>query len=315
MMEANENDNSKSNKKNIPISSLKNNKFKNLTAEQIIKKYEDVLFSREKQFYELSNEIGKLTQKIQFLVQKKEKSKYNNTILKDIYSKDDELLKQELSNKEIAFMKLTDLEHKYDDLQNKIDDVINKQNALADSTQREKEKMIQDKEIYENAYLNLIFCLIRSEYYAEALETIEEFKENNNEISQYKSILDNYAIEVYLRLGDFEKALNLAKENLSNENQDEKGSFLSNSNNQVYNEITYRLALYINLIKINILNNNFKEAQKYIVSVLSLLNYPTEKELPPYVINIIVFYFLSIGKNEEAVQIIKFRRIPKFYNN
>ena len=187
--------------------------------------------------------------------------------------------------------------------------------------EEEKEKNItegnnnQYKEIYENAYLNLIFCLIRSEYYAEALETIEEFKENNNEISQYKSILDNYAIEVYLRLGDFEKALNLAKENLSNENQDEKGSFLSNSNNQVYNEITYRLALYINLIKINILNNNFKEAQKYIVSVLSLLNYPTEKELPPYVINIIVFYFLSIGKNEEAVQIIKFRRIPKFYNN
>ena len=146
MKETNEKDNSKSTKKNIPISSLKNNKFKNLTAEQIIKKYEDVLFSREKQFYELSNEIGKLTQKIQYLVQKKEKSKYNNEILNDIFSKKQQLLKQELSNKEIVFMKLTDLEHKYDDLQIKIDDVINKQNALADSTQREREKMIQDKE-------------------------------------------------------------------------------------------------------------------------------------------------------------------------
>ena len=148
MMEANENDNSKSNKKNIPISSLKNNKFKNLTAEQIIKKYEDVLFSREKQFYELSNEIGKLTQKIQFLVQKKEKSKYNNNILNDIFSKKQQLLKQELSNKEIVFMKLTDLEHKYDDLQNKIDDIINKQNALAESSMREKEKSNQDREEY-----------------------------------------------------------------------------------------------------------------------------------------------------------------------
>ena len=48
---------SNNSKRNITPSSLKNNKFKGMTAEQIIKKYEDVLFSREKQFYELSNEI------------------------------------------------------------------------------------------------------------------------------------------------------------------------------------------------------------------------------------------------------------------
>ena len=172
------------------------------------------------------------------------------------------------------------------------------------------------KDIYDSAYLNLIFCLIRNEYYSEAIDSIEEFRENTNSINKYKFILDNYTIEAYLKLGEFEKALNiLSKDNFSYENPDEKGTFFSNSNHQVYDEITYRLALYINLIKINILNNNFKEAEKFVVSVLNLLNYPTEKELPPYVINIIVFYFLSIGKNEEAVQIIKFRRIPKFYNN
>jgi len=156
----------------------------------------------------------------------------------------------------------------------------------------------------------------RNEFYSEAIETIEEFRENNNQKNKYKFILDNYLIEAYLKLGEFEKALNiLSKDNFSYENPEEKGAFFSNTNNQVYDEITYRLTLYINLIKINILNNNFKEAEKYVISVLSLLNYPTEKELPPYVINIIVFYFLSIGKNEEAVQIIKYRRIPKFYNN
>ena len=174
----------------------------------------------------------------------------------------------------------------------------------------------QYKEIYDSAYLNLIFCLIRNESYAEAIEAIEEFRENNNSLNKFKFVLDNYAIEAYLKLGEYEKALNiLSKDNFSCENPEEKGSFFSNSNNQVYDEITFRLALYINLIKINILNSNFKEAEKYVVSVLNLLNYPTEKELPPYIINIIVFYFLSIGKNEEAVQIIKFRRIPKFYNN
>ena len=53
--------NNESKKENIQ-SSLKSIKLKGLTSEQIIKKYESVLFSREKQFYELSNEITKLTQ-------------------------------------------------------------------------------------------------------------------------------------------------------------------------------------------------------------------------------------------------------------
>jgi tetratricopeptide (TPR) repeat protein len=174
----------------------------------------------------------------------------------------------------------------------------------------------QYNDIYELAYLNLIFCLLRTENYAECIEVIEEFRENNANLNKYKFILDNYSIEAYLKLGEFDKALNiLSKENFSYENIDAKGAFFSNSNHQIYNEVTYRLALYINLIKINILNNNTQDAEKYIHSILSLLNYPTEKELPPYVINIIIFYFLSIGKNEQAVQVIKYRRIPKFYNN
>ena len=145
MEEQDKNENSKA-KRTANPSSIKINAFEGFTAEQIINKYEEVLLSRERQFFELSQEIGKLTEKIQHLVKKKEKSKYNNDILKDIFIKNEQLLKQELSNKEIAFMKLTNLEYKYDDLQNKIDDIINKQNALADSTQKEKERMNKDKE-------------------------------------------------------------------------------------------------------------------------------------------------------------------------
>ena len=174
----------------------------------------------------------------------------------------------------------------------------------------------QYNEIYELAYLNLIFCLLRNENYVESIEIIEEFRENNSNLNKYKFILDNYSIEAYLQLGEFDKAYNiLTKENFSYENIDAKGAFFSNSNHQVYNEVTYRLALYINMIKINLLNHNIPDAEKYINSILSLLNYPTEKELPPYVINIIIFYFLSIGKNEQAIQVIKYRKIPKFYSN
>ena len=175
-----ENDNSSENiKKATAPSSLKNNKFEGLTAEQIIKKYENVLFSREKQFFELSQEIGKLTQKVQNLVQRKEKSKYNNDILKDIFSKNEQRLKQELTNKEIVFMKLTLIEHKHDDLQNKIDDIIFKQNALADSTQKEKERMNQDKEEGKKLIDKDIFNVIKEENKINNTE-----KEINNEIKE-----------------------------------------------------------------------------------------------------------------------------------
>ena len=175
-----ENDNSSETLKRVTApSSLKNNKFEGLTAEQIIKKYEDVLFSREKQFFELSQEIGKLTQKVQNLVQRKEKSKYNNDILKDIFSKNEQRLKQELTNKEIVFMKLTLIEHKHDDLQNKIDDIIFKQNALADSTQKEKERMNQDKEEGKKLIDKDIFNVIKEENKINNTE-----KEINNEIKE-----------------------------------------------------------------------------------------------------------------------------------
>ena len=140
-------------KKEKSPSSLKNSKFKGLTPEQMIKKYEDVLFSREKQFYELSNEITKLTQTIQNLVEKKNKSKYNNDRLKEILENNEKSLKQELSNKELAFMKLATLEHKYDDLQNKIEDIINKQNALAES--KEKNESEENKKLIDKNLQNL----------------------------------------------------------------------------------------------------------------------------------------------------------------
>ena len=133
--------------KEIFKSSLKNDKFKGLTSEQIIRKYEDVLNSREKQFYDLSKERGKLSQKIQLLEEKRDKSKKNNDKLKEVLSKYDLKLKQELRNKELEFMKLTNLENKYDDIQNKIDYIINKQNALYESSKRKNNSNQNSEEI------------------------------------------------------------------------------------------------------------------------------------------------------------------------
>ena len=65
----------------IKQSSLKNSKFENMTAEQVIKKYEEVLTSREKQIYELSSEIGQINKKRIFI------SHFNNKSIFFKYAK------------------------------------------------------------------------------------------------------------------------------------------------------------------------------------------------------------------------------------
>ena len=54
-------------------SSLKQDKFKGLTSEEIIRKYDDVLYSREKQIKYMSKEIEKHNLTIKALKQKKRK--------------------------------------------------------------------------------------------------------------------------------------------------------------------------------------------------------------------------------------------------
>ena len=107
----------------INQSSLKNAKFENMTAEQVIKKYEEVLNSREKQIYELSAEIGQINKKTQKMKAKFENCKEQNTKLKNIFQKKEVLLKQELDNKELMFMQLTKKEKECDEIQKKIDDL------------------------------------------------------------------------------------------------------------------------------------------------------------------------------------------------
>ena len=104
-------------------SSLKNAKFENMTAEQVIKKYEEVLYSRERQIFELSSEIGQINKKIQKMKAKCDNNKEKNIKLKNILQKKEVLLKQELDNKELMFMQLTKKEKECDEIQQKIKDM------------------------------------------------------------------------------------------------------------------------------------------------------------------------------------------------
>ena len=227
---------------------MKNAKFKGLTSEQIIRKYEDVLNSREKQFYDLSKERGKLSQRIQLLEEKRDKSKKNNDKLKEVLSKYDLILKQELRNKELEFMKLTNLENKYDDLQNKIDYIINKQNALYESSKMKNSSNQNSEEIKKLIDKNP--PLIQEE---------NDFKDINNNIKQKEKINLN--------------------ENIKEENpiieKDENETKLLNEDNNINNNVS-NIVKEKNDVKENNENKN-KNENKHI-SARERLNKLKEKK-------------------------------------
>ena len=198
------------NKKPIQ-SSLKNIKFDELTAEQIVKKYEEVLNSREKQLFELSTEVGQVNQKLENLREKYEKSKLQNSQLKHILEKKEILLKQELDNKEIMFMQLTKKEKESDEFQEKINDFKKNKNNKVSTEKKEKKEQINDDKKKEK----------QTEKKENVNKDKEEDKKNekDNNISDPKSMAKE-KINQLTNKGEGMKKINVAE--MLKKNQEKK---------------------------------------------------------------------------------------------
>ena len=135
----------------IKTSSLKNEQLNTLTAEEIIKKYEKVLASRENQVSELSCEIGKVHQKLENLKNTHEDCIEKNKEYKNTLAEKGELLKKELNNKEILFMQLTHKEQECDEIKKKIDDYKKNEKEKKNDKKNDKknEKVIDEKKAEE----------------------------------------------------------------------------------------------------------------------------------------------------------------------
>ena len=197
-------------------SSLKNAKFENMTAEQVIKKYEDVLNSREKQVFELSAEIGQINKKLQKMKAKYENSQEKNMKLKNILEKKEALFKQELDNKELMFMQLTKKEKECDEIQQQINDLkqnkkiiknekninneINKENN--NKIKKEEEKKEKNDKDNKEADLKLLAKEkinqltnkgegMKKINFAELLKKKQEKTQENNQNQEKKNDIDD----------------------------------------------------------------------------------------------------------------------------
>ena len=178
----------------IKQSSLKNAKFENMTAEQVIKKYEEVLNSRERQIFELSSEIGQINKKMQKMKAKCDNSKEKNIKLKNILQKKEVLLKQELDNKELMFMQLTKKEKECDEIQQKIKDM--KENKKIEKKEEIKSENIENIKNEENKEIN-----------EEKKEEIKKEKENEADLK----LLAKEKINQLTNKGEGMKKINFAE--------------------------------------------------------------------------------------------------------
>ena len=175
----------------IKTSSLKNEQLNTLTAEEIIKKYEKVLASRENQVSELSCEIGKIHQKLDNL-----KNTYDNTIEKNkeyktTLAEKEELIKKELNNKEILFMQLTHKEQECDEIKKKIDDYKKDKKGKKNDKKNEKEKVekkLEEKK-EEPVKENVVAEKQEIDVKSNAKEKINQLKNKNDKKINFAELL------------------------------------------------------------------------------------------------------------------------------
>jgi hypothetical protein len=172
--------------------------------------------------------------------------------------------------------------------------------------------------LFCSLYSNLIFCLNKSQDWSESLFYIREFEAlpHFNKASLY--FIDNYKLESLIALGKIDLAKDLATAMIrsngsSYQDLEKKGSFMSSLTNRNFKEVSFKIALYVNVAKVQLLKSNLEEAKSTILQILGIICL-TEREgdsidLPGYLINIIVYYYLMQENHSAALKILKTHKV------
>ena len=176
--------------------------------------------------------------------------------------------------------------------------------------------------IYFSTLINLVFCLIIKENYSEAVFYLKlnKSKETNN-----LNIIRNYLIQCYIYLNKIELAKKKSEELIL----DDKSFKMKNTEIKFYERLNSKLvslkglkvSMLINLIKLCAMNKKVKEMHKYLLSIMDSINFNisvdekgkiiTNEEIPTYIINVFVYYYLLINRKDLALDILKNRKIKE----
>ena len=185
-------------------------------------------------------------------------------------------------------------------------------------------------EVATACYLNLIFLLIITDQITEALFTINNFTKSDYFNPEVHSVfVESYQIEVYVKMQMFPEALNMIQQALNlititnnNENDSMWQHVYFHKNSQsITKTLHFKIQLYVNLLKINLVKKNYKEVEKILANLLIIFNVPTEQltnslafsfinlDLPSFVLNLLIYYYMVKEKYSEVIKIIKRGRL------
>ena len=176
--------------------------------------------------------------------------------------------------------------------------------------------------IYFSTLINLVFCYIIKENYSQAVFYLKLNKSKNiNNLN----IIRNYLIQCYIYLNKISLAEEIAKEiifdekNLKTNVSDIK--FFERLNSRLITLKGFKLSILVNLIKLCIINKNYKELNKFLLTILDSIKFnvylnddgkiDANEEMPTYIINVFVYYYLLIDRKDLALDILKKRKIKE----
>ena len=176
--------------------------------------------------------------------------------------------------------------------------------------------------IYFSTLINLVFCLIIKENYIEAVFYL---KMNRSKNINHLRIIKNYLIQCYIYLNKIDKAEKITKELIYDDKffkeNNKEIQFYERLNSKLINIKGFKLSVLVNSIKLCFINKNYKDLQKYLLAILDSIKFSisldsegkieSSEEMPSYIINVFVYYYLLINRKDLALDILKKRKIKE----
>ena len=179
-----------------------------------------------------------------------------------------------------------------------------------------------DDKIYLNTLFNLIFCLLINENYSEAIFYLRNIKAETTKIQKY--IINSYLLQCYIFTGNLKSAQKISEILITEKDLDNfNDKFYQKISNKIIPFANFKVSVYINMIKMCILNGKKEEIDGYLIHLLGYCNLDISynnqgginsvEEIPPFIINVFVYYYLNINRRDLAINILKTKKIKQIF--
>ena len=176
--------------------------------------------------------------------------------------------------------------------------------------------------IYFSTLINLVFCYIIKQNYMEAIFYLKLNKSTDiNNIN----IIRSYLFQCYIYINKIDLAEKVSKEMILDnrwlKSNKSDIQFYEKLNSRLVEVKGFKISVLVDMIKLCIEKKKIKDLQKYLMLILDSINLDisfcdqgkinVNEEIPTYIINVFVYYYIMINRKDLALDIMKKRKIKE----